>query len=781
MRELEGRCIQEEWAWCRAACPLHVDARGLCLALAEGDTAKARSLLEKTMPIADILGRICEAPCEARCKRGEAGGAIRIGRLERHLVSRAPRRSKPLKVPDRGRSAVVVGCGISSLTAAHDLARKGYRITLYYPDTEADPKTALSRHLPRPLPGEVLSGEISFLQKLGVTFTPAAFDSKLLSGILEKGSLVYAGLDAMPAAILPSEPGQRDPRTLAAPEAGLFIGGMPDAESGISAIEAAGEGRRAAVSIDRLTQKASLTADRGPEGPVETRLVTRLEGVTSEPPVLPAEEAGEGKTDDPAAVQKEAARCLACECMICVRNCPYLEAFGSYPKQYARQIYNNEAIVKGSRQANTLINSCMLCGLCTTLCPHDFPMAELCRGARERMAESGHMPPSAHDFALKDLEFSGSADFFMLRPDPDPDPETHPAPGKSDWLFFPGCQLCATHPEAVADAYAWLRQKLPGGVGLALACCGAPAHWAGRTERFGETAARLAEKAAELGRPRWIVACPSCQHLISRMTPAPEQTSLWELLAQEKDPLSASAPSSGKWSGKCLVDPCAASFLPDVRQAVRALAGRLTADFTEPCLNATEAACCGYGGLVANASPEIAERAAARRSNDCPDDSLTYCAMCRDQIARSGGRSAHMLELIFRQEEKDPFDHPPTGLSESRWNRRWLKGHLLASLWDESQSPAPDYADIVLDVPIETRALLERRRILDTDIQQVLDGVESHGQLFYDAESGAYLASRRLGEVTFWVHYAPAEDNRYRIHTAWSHRMGIGKIITGTN
>ena len=58
LREPEHLCIQEEWACCRAACPLHIDARSLCQALAEGDVNKARTILEKTMPIAGILGRI---------------------------------------------------------------------------------------------------------------------------------------------------------------------------------------------------------------------------------------------------------------------------------------------------------------------------------------------------------------------------------------------------------------------------------------------------------------------------------------------------------------------------------------------------------------------------------------------------------------------------------------------------------------------------------------------------------------------------------------------------
>jgi hypothetical protein len=386
------------------------------------------------MPIADILGRICEAPCEAACKRNEAGGAVRIGRLEKFCVRTAPRKGKPMKVPDRGRRATVLGCGISALTVAYDLARKGYRIQIYYQGDDLE--AAVSQVLPWKVPEEEISRELIYLQRLGVDFQSAACDKALLQDLLAQEP-VYVGLESVSQNILPCSLDQIDARTLTAPEPGLFVGGLAGTDVLHRAIDQAASGRAAAVSMDRYTQQASLTADRGKEGPVSTRLVTSLEGVEDVTPVL----SDTADKDDVQTIQQEAARCLACECMICVRNCPYLEAFGSYPKSYARQIYNNESIVKGSHQANILINSCMLCELCTTLCPNDFPMADLCLGARQRMVDTRKMPPSAHDFALKDLEFSRSEEFFLVRGDP--------KQIECAWLFFPGCQLCATHSERV--------------------------------------------------------------------------------------------------------------------------------------------------------------------------------------------------------------------------------------------------------------------------------------------------------------------------------------------
>ncbi|ACV69093.1 pyridine nucleotide-disulfide oxidoreductase/dicluster-binding protein [Desulfohalobium retbaense] len=758
LRSIEYQCIQEEWAYCRAACPLHVDARSFCMALGQGKHDDARAVLEKTMPIAGILGRVCEAPCERACKRQEAGGAIQIGRLEQFCVRHTSRRKKPMRIPDRGRRATVLGCGISSLTVAHDLARKGYRIQVYHSAAAAEDDLTV-RFTEQQVPRAAISEELAFLHSLGVECTAQKCTQELVLSLLEQGHVVYVGVDAVDPAVLPSGLDTREAATLGAPEEGLFFGGVSARKGTASAIADAAEGRSAAISMDRLTQKASLYADRDREGPLDTRLVTSLEGVEEIPPQL----TGDPHSADPEMVRDEAGRCLACECMICVRNCPYLEAFGEYPKRYVRQIYNNEAIVHGTRMANNLINSCMLCGLCTTLCPHDFPMGDVCREARERMVGKDTMPPSAHWFAMQDLEFSQSEEFFLLRDDPEHE--------NCAWLFFPGCQLCATHPQQIAPTFDWLRHNLSGGVGLALSCCGAPAHWGGRRERFAEVTRQLRDAASGLGQPTWIVACPTCQSMLQAMDQPPQLISLWEVFTRHQGqlpPLTAAEKAA-------LVDPCTSSDQPQVQQAVRNLAQENVATISEPRRNAEEAACCGYGGLVSNANPEVAARAAEQRCQGSEGDALTYCAMCRDQIARSGKPAAHILELLFPGDSA-PFRAQGTTLSLRRGNRRWLKNQLLTTYWNEPGLAAPEYAAIKLQMESEVRDLLDKRRILDSDIQQVIQDAGSAGQRFYDTESQSSLASLQLGEVTFWVHYTRQQDSSYQIHTAYSHRMIIKTV-----
>ena len=61
------------------------DAREFCAAVEKGRWDDAWKTLRRTMPFPGILGRICHAPCEDKCKRGQAGDPVRIGAMEKSL------------------------------------------------------------------------------------------------------------------------------------------------------------------------------------------------------------------------------------------------------------------------------------------------------------------------------------------------------------------------------------------------------------------------------------------------------------------------------------------------------------------------------------------------------------------------------------------------------------------------------------------------------------------------------------------------------------------------
>lgn len=131
LRQLEERCIQECAPACTAACPVHVDVRAVMADIGRGDFPAALKTLKKALPFPGIIGRICPHPCQAVCKRSEAGEALSIAALERACVDWGEPSGKPRVLPKRGKRAAIVGGGLSGLTAAYDLTRKGYTVVVY--------------------------------------------------------------------------------------------------------------------------------------------------------------------------------------------------------------------------------------------------------------------------------------------------------------------------------------------------------------------------------------------------------------------------------------------------------------------------------------------------------------------------------------------------------------------------------------------------------------------------------------------------------------------------
>lgn len=773
LRQWESRCIQEELPFCQAACPLHVDVRAMLDMLAKGDADAARKILERTLPLASVLGLLCEAPCEVRCKRVESdgpGAGLAIGRLERFLVTHAKPGPRPLRLPGKTARAEVLGQGLAALTCSWDLLKKGYAVTLH---TLGRPLGGALLELGQPGLAAALEVELATLKALGLVLSAQQVSlDALLSDDRTEGRAVFLewGFSPETDADYPPRAGV-DPVTLAAGRDGLFLGGWPGEDGRFSAIDAATDGRRAASSLDRHLSGVSLTASREREGASETRLFTSLDGVLPLAPVVPA-----GPQFDLAEARREADRCLRCQCLECVKVCTYLERFKLYPRQYARQIYNNAAIVKGQHLANKLVNSCSLCGLCGRVCPQGFDMADLCLAARREMVAAGAMPPSAHEFALEDMEAASGPDCALLRPDP-----AMPADGSAAHLFFPGCQLSASHPQHVRAVYALLRAQLTGGVGLMLRCCGIPAHWAGNETQFSDALSALRANWERLGQPRVIAACAGCLSVLRDFAPDIPATSLWETLEDLElpaRPVESPLPDAPL----ALHDPCTARNNAPFRLAARTLAARLGLTTQELALSGELTECCGFGGLMSAANAPLGHEVAARRAGRSPLDYLATCAMCRDRLAAEGKRAWHLLDFVFpgslEGSAADPSASDPAALgpgsSARREARARLKRELLTELWgetgDEVGGDTP--AQTRLEIPAPVLARLEERRILASDLRQAVAQAEASGRWFVEAQSGRRLAAFRPRRVTFWAEYAP-QGAGFVLLNGWSHRMVV--------
>lgn len=757
---LEDRCIQENPPACTATCPVHVDVRSFVAEMARGNFDGALAIFRKTIPFAGIVGRLCDHPCQVACKRGEVGDPIAIAALERACVRFAKVKADKTFVPPRKDQRVaVVGGGLSGLTAAFDLVGKGYGVTVFEAQDRLGGK--LWQFADDLIPGQVIVEEISVLEKQGVLFRLGTAVGKDISLAELDFDAVYLGLGEQFTGLEGLKADDRgrveiDPVTFATASRGVFAGGsmLTGCPSVIGSVS---QGRRAAVSIDRYLQGASLTASRDKEGSYSTRLFTSTKGVESLPVIRPIDPRT-GYTREEAVLEAE--RCLRCQCLECVKVCEYLSSYRGYPKRYIREIYNNEAIVKGQHLTNALINSCSLCGLCATVCPNDLDMGQVCKAARAGMVQRDKMPPSAHDFALRDMEFSNGDQFTLFR--------NEPGMRTSNHLFFPGCQLSGSAPEYVLKAYAYLRENLTKGVGLGLGCCGAPADWSGRADLFREGLHNIIEQWLAMGKPRVITACSSCYAIFKRELPEVDVISLWEVY--DRLGLPEGTPTYDGYR-VAVHDACATRHEAGLQDHVRRLLGRLGCRVEELEYGRALTECCGFGGLMAAANPGLARKVCDRRAAESETGYVAYCAMCRDRLASRGKPALHILDLIYGREIDGLAARKDPGYSQRHENRARLKERFLKEIWGEKVTDPTCSVKLIFAADI--KEIMEERLILVEDVQKVVEYAESTGNKLVSQDTGRFLAYFTPVAVTYWVEYAPVGDG-FQVYNTYSHRMRIG-------
>lgn len=162
---------------CLAACPVHTNAGMYVAAIADGDDEQAYLTARMPNPFASVCGRVCAAPCEDACRRGQIDEPIAIRALKRFVTEqfgpetgRADVWQKVAAPPvlELPQSIGIVGGGPAGMACAHDLRRWGYRVTVY----EATEKLGGAMWLGIPeyrLDRDVLARDIGAIVDLGVT------------------------------------------------------------------------------------------------------------------------------------------------------------------------------------------------------------------------------------------------------------------------------------------------------------------------------------------------------------------------------------------------------------------------------------------------------------------------------------------------------------------------------------------------------------------------------------------------------------------------------------
>lgn len=129
------RCLGCKNMPCVSGCPVNIHIPEFIAKVKDGDFEGAYQIIHKTSSLPAVCGRVCpqETQCEAKCVRGIKGEPVGIGRLERFVADwhNAHSDAVPEVAPSNGHRVAVVGSGPSGLTCAGDLAKKGYKVTVF--------------------------------------------------------------------------------------------------------------------------------------------------------------------------------------------------------------------------------------------------------------------------------------------------------------------------------------------------------------------------------------------------------------------------------------------------------------------------------------------------------------------------------------------------------------------------------------------------------------------------------------------------------------------------
>ena len=351
LHALEARCVHDAPPPCAADCPLGVDARGVLEAVAEGRFGDGLRLLTARVLLPELLCRVCEEPCRGACPREGTGGSLQVRALEAACVAYGAE-AAARRVPPRKGTAAVVGGGLAGMTAALDLALRGYRVRLLEAAERARRRacaatrasrrrrSGIRRRAPRARRRPRRGGTGGRRRRSGGAGRRGRRRVRLAcAGLTASGG--RRGRRVTPARTARSSR-RPPPAAAAAAAADLVLRGVPD---------------------------------RRPAPPGRRGRRCRTASAPSAPPLAAVVAARPGARHDARRRRRaRPRRCLRCACRECLDACLFLERSAASPKALLREINNNLVVSPGMgyRASKAIINACRLCGLCAEVCPADI-------------------------------------------------------------------------------------------------------------------------------------------------------------------------------------------------------------------------------------------------------------------------------------------------------------------------------------------------------------------------------------------------------------------------
>lgn len=158
---------------CQHTCPIDTEASTYIALIAHGRFDEALEVIKKDNPLASVLARVCNHPCESKCRASETDEPITIRNLKRFvtdygLKNNLKRKVEPVPKNKLGKIAII-GSGPAGLTCSFYLAQNGYEVTVFEKQPVIGGMLAVGVPEFR-LPREILKTDIEYIQSAGVDF-----------------------------------------------------------------------------------------------------------------------------------------------------------------------------------------------------------------------------------------------------------------------------------------------------------------------------------------------------------------------------------------------------------------------------------------------------------------------------------------------------------------------------------------------------------------------------------------------------------------------------------
>lgn len=344
-------------------------------------------------------------------------------------------------------------------------------------------------------------------------------------------------------------------------------------------------------------------------------------------------------------IKEIASGCI--DCKLCMKECVMLNDYCSSPKHLFKYIEEKDG------QINPEVPfSCNMCKQCTRVCPKDLKIGEAFMDMRKAMvsANNGKSPMPGHKAIDMHQALSFSKVFNTSVPDKR---KTH-----KKRVFIPGCSLPSYNPKAVGQILEYLQSVYPGTSAI-LKCCGKPTKALGQTELFKERYSTLQDEIDKLEADEVITACQNCYNIIKENSPNQTVRSLWQVLPEIGLPEGAKGKGIGSDITIAIHDACPTREESSIHDGVRWIMNELGYEVEELKYSRENTKCCGFGGMVVPANPGLSQRVMNRVTEDVKSDYMvTYCASCKEAMARGGKKSVHILDLIFGEQYNSKSNWP---------------------------------------------------------------------------------------------------------------------------